>query len=183
MISKNMKQAVQQRKDLQHVSICLRRMLAQYDDISIYYDVIFRRIQYAELIDGVSVQLCIEKNNVDLSLNEHGLSACRDILAGYMSDTDIDDYIGFIRSQNAIISNQNMQLGILRNCNVCQLKAMLNESESYFKGANVEMISALISEELKARSLLGRIRTAAMNFGYRVKIFTQFIDCAHVLHS
>jgi hypothetical protein len=181
MIPKNMKYAIHTRKDLHHVFICLRRLLALYDDTAIYYDVLFRRIQYAGLIDGENIQLCVDNTHVDLSLNEHGLSACRDILGGYMPGEDIDDYVGFIRSQNAIIDNQNTQLGILRNCTIPQLKVMINEADSYFQGANIELLKEMLQEELKTRSLFGRMRTAALNLVYRVKLVPRLLESAYVL--
>lgn len=183
MLSNEMKNAIRQRKDLQHVFVCLRRLLALYDDVSIYYDVIFRRIQYAGLIDGENVQLCVDNSTVDLSLNEHGLSECRDILGGYLPIADIDDGIVYLRRQNAIITNQNTQLAIMRGCTVSQLKSMLNEADSYFKGANIELISEMLQEELKTRSVYGRIRAAALNVLYRVKRYPRLIECAYVLHS
>jgi hypothetical protein len=154
-----------------------------YDDVSIYYDVIFRRIQYSNLIDGENVQLCVDKSTVDLSLNEHGLSACRDILGGYLPIEDIDDGIVYLQRKNAIISNQNTQLAIMRNCTVCQLKSMLTNADSYFKGANVELITEMLQEELRTRSVFGRIRAAALNMMYRVKRFPRLIECAYALHS
>jgi hypothetical protein len=183
MIPQNMKYAIHTRKDLQHVFICLRRLLAIYEDVSIYYDVIFRRIQYAGLIDGENVQLCVDNSTVDLSLNENGLSVCRDILGGYLPISDIDDGITYLRRQNAIISNQNTQLAILRNCTVHQLRAMINEADSYFKGANIELISEMLSEELRTRSLFGRIRAAVLNLLYRVRRYPRLLESAYVLRT
>jgi hypothetical protein len=183
MISNEMKHAIRTRTEVQHVFVCLRRLLALYDDVSIYYDVIFRRIQYSNLIDGDSVQICVDNNTVDLSLNEHGLSACQDILGGYLPIEDIDDGIVYLRRQNAIIDNQNTQLAIMRGCTVSQLKSMLNEADSYFRGGNVALISEMLQEELRTRSVFGRIRAAALNMMYRVKRFPRLIECAYALHS
>lgn len=183
MISSELKNAIRQRKDVQHVFVCLRRLLALYEDVSIYYDVIFRRIQYAGLIDGDSVQICVDNNTVDLSLNEHGLSACRDILGGYLPIEDIDDGITYLRRKNAIITNQNTQLAIMRNCTVHQLRAMLNDADNYFKGANIELITEMLQEELRTRSVYGRIRAAVLNLLYRVRRYPRLIECAYVLHA
>jgi hypothetical protein len=157
--------------------------VALYEDVSIYYDVIFRRIQYAGLIGDDSVQICVDNNTVDLSLNEHGLSACRDILGGYMPVEDIDDYIAFVRRQNAIIDNQNTQLAIMRGCTVHQLRTMLNESESYFRGANVELLQEMLQEELRTRSVYGRIRAAVLNLLYRVRRYPRLLESAYVLRT
>jgi hypothetical protein len=154
-----------------------------YDDVSIYYDVIFRRIQYAGLIGDEKVNICVDDGMVDLVLDADGLSECRDILCGYLPCGDIDDYIAFIRRQNAIIDNQNTQLAIMRNCTVSQLKSMISNADSYFKGANIELIGEMLQEELKTRSLFGRFRAAVLNLIYRVRRFPRLIECAYALRA
>jgi hypothetical protein len=183
MISNEMKHAIRTRTEVQHVFVCLRRLLALYDDVSIYYDVIFRRIQYAGLIGDEKVNLCVDDGMVDLVLDADGLTACRDILGGYLPIKDIDDGITYLQRQNAIISNQNTQLGILRNCSVSQLKSMLNEADSYFKGANIELIREMLQEELHTRSLYGRFRAAVLNLLYRVRRYPRLLESAYAFRT
>jgi hypothetical protein len=60
---------------------------------------------------------------------------------------------------------------------------MLNDADNYFKGANVELITEMLQEELRTRSVFGRIRAAALNLVYRVKRYPRFIECAHALRT
>jgi hypothetical protein len=71
----------------------------------------------------------------------------------------------------------------MRGCTSLQLKTMINEADSYFKGANIELISEMLQEELRTRSVFGKIRAAALNLLYRVKRYPRLIESAYVLRT
>lgn len=147
-IEKQTIEAILNRENVPPVLLCLSKIL-ECNGMSNYESVCYNRI--LKCLDDEHVRIDLFGNG-DILFDYIGLIKCEDILLGYISAAELEDYEKFADLENRTVDNQNAIIKSLRRCDRKDIKNLLSDPVKYF--GNEELANRMLKylrAELRAR--------------------------------
>ena len=148
-------ECIRKRITLGEVWISVDRILMD-NNMQFYASLCKRRIHtHAHMIQDE--ENIMDGSNGDLFLTEKGFVNQMPILSGYVNEKRLNDLLAGMRFQNKLNETTNELINALRTAKRRELLEAYDRLTTY--GVHYSAARVWIREELKARSLFGRIRT------------------------